>query len=380
MAVDFVAAIAAVECFDYQQELVKRQVTEAVDRLGGIKRFVKPGQKVLVKPNLLMKRRPEEATTTHPSVVQAIVELARDAGGLVTVADSPGGLYEPWFLKPVYHATGMEEVCRQTGAALNLDTGFQDVPFPEGKRVKNFPIIAPAVSADVIITAAKLKTHGMTGFSGAVKNLFGLVPGTYKADFHFRLSENEDFCSMLIDLCQCKTPALCLVDGVEAMEGDGPSGGTPRHVGCILAGDDPYYTDLAGLSIIGLPKEHVQMTMEAIRRGLCPETLEEKDRVQLAPFLQTDFKQAKTSTVDFFTRVPQWLRPLAKKLTVSEPVFVHGKCVGCGECAARCPAQIIRMERKRPFADLKQCIHCFCCQELCPAKAIDIKRKKWFLK
>jgi len=215
--------ISLLRCEDYEYDKVKEAIDRTFDNLGGISKYIKPGMKVLLKINLLMKKKPQEATTTHPVFVEALTRAVQEAGGIVTIADSPGGLYTEKALKGVYSICGIEETAKRTGAILNYDTGFEEVSFPDGKITKSFMVIKPVIDADLIITVPKLKTHGMTLFTGAVKNLFGVIPGTYKAEYHFRMPDKKDFCSMLVDLCQCVKPSLAIMDAIVGMEGNGPS-------------------------------------------------------------------------------------------------------------------------------------------------------------
>ena len=193
--------VSLIKTESYDPAEVERAVARHFELLG-VGAF-SPDARVTVKPNLIMRCPPERTATTHPAVIEAVVRQLQARGARrITIADSPGGLYNETVLRSVYRGCKIEEIANELGVRLNYDTDFETVSFPEGKTVKSFPIIRPVLDADVVITVPKLKTHMMTFYSGAVKNMFGAVPGVYKAEYHFSLPNKEDFCSMLVDLCQ----------------------------------------------------------------------------------------------------------------------------------------------------------------------------------
>ena len=346
---------------------------------------IKPEQKVLIKPNLLMKRTPEEFTTTHPYLVEAvIVELNKIGVKNIVVADSPGGMYTKQALKGIYDASGMTKVCEKyDNVELNFTTTFEDVHNENGKLVKSFPLITPVVNADFIIDVCKLKTHAMTGLSGGVKNLFGTIPGLTKPEFHWRFPEKEKFCNMLVDLCETVKPNFILVDAIHAMEGDGPSGGTKKECGLTIASDNPYELDLSLCHLIGVDSDKILTVKSSIERGLCCKTLEEIEFVgeELKP---QNFEIPQDKTIDFVGHIPQPLKKISKvlidKFFTSKPKIRTKECVGCGKCAESCPTKTISIIDRKAHIDYKNCISCFCCHEMCPIKVIDIKRSKLFKK
>ena len=238
-------------------------------------RALGPRSRVLVKPNLVAKHAPEKAVTTHPAVLDAVCAALRRRGvESITVADSPGGLYNPAVMKSIYKASGLLAVCERHGALAY--TACEAAPRKtDGVRVKEFSLLRPVLEADFIIDLPKVKTHVMTGMSCAVKNLFGTVPGLQKAEFHMRFPEKEPFGEMLVDLCETVRPQLIIADGVLAMEGDGPAGGTPRALGLELGGEDAYAVDLAVCRLMGMPAMRVPYLAAAHARGLCEAALEE---------------------------------------------------------------------------------------------------------
>lgn len=363
-------------CEDYGEERLEKALRQTFDNLGGIRRFITPGMKVVLKPNLVMKKRPEEAATTHPALVKVLTELLIEAGARVLLADSPGGLYTPGMLRGLYSYCGMEEACRSTGANLNYDTESVEVENPAGLLLKKVTVIKPLVEADLVINLPKLKTHGQMVYTGAVKNMFGAVPGALKAEYHLRMPDYKQFANALIDIFLSIKPGLTILDAITGMEGAGPTAGKPRHIGLLLAGVSAFEVDCAALKVVGISPAEVPVIREAIGRGLCGAESDvlmikgkrpEEVRVENFDFPAVD----RLSSIQFFERGPM-------KYAVSRlrprPVFKHALCVGCADCARHCPAHIIRMTNGKPHADLTRCIRCFCCQELCPAKAISIHR------
>lgn len=366
--------VSIIRCDDYDEEKVYRAVEESVDHLGGWKRFVKPGNKVVLKPNLLMFKKPEEAATTHPSVVKAVTEQVQKAGGVVTIAESPGGPYHEAMLRRVYKATGIEETADETGAILNYDLRVVEIQQPEAKYLKLMEVLKPLVDADVIINLPKLKTHTMMTYTGAVKNMFGAMAGTAKADLHLRMPDYVKFADSLIDIFLGVKPTLNLMDAVYGMEGYGPTNGSSRHIGLILASTDGFALDATALKVIQLPVEKVPVMKNAIERGFLDEDIkilgEQIENVTVSDFnipLLNDAERIERFNHGFFRLGRRWIRP--------RPQIQNEKCVMCGNCVKNCPPGVITMEKgKKPVIDYKNCIRCFCCHELCMHDAITIHR------
>lgn len=361
----------------YDQPLVNKAVQEHLERFNLLAKL-SPDTKVLIKPNLLMKRTPGEFTTTHPSIVEAVIIWLRENGiTKITVADSPGGPYTVSALKGIYHASGMADVCQRHNVTLNMDTSSRNLDNKKGKLVKQFPIITPVCDADFIIDICKLKTHAMTGLSGAVKNLFGTIPGLTKPGFHARFPEKAPFCSMLVDLCETIRPGFVLVDAIQAMEGNGPSGGTLRETGLILASDNPYELDYCLCKIIGVAPESILTVKESISRGLCSGDFDRLNLIGALPNLKP-FRVPRESSLDFTTFLPPMIRRPVRSFVFhylsAKPVILIAKCIGCGKCAESCPQKTIQIKSKKAKIQYRNCIRCYCCHEMCPVKAIDIRK------
>lgn len=369
--------VMAYKAESYQQELIDEVVEKIFCQWQGADQL-SADTKVTIKPNLLMKRDPAQATTTHPSLIKGVIHALQKRGVTqITVADSPGGVYTKGALLPIYQTCGMTEAAE--GCTLNTDTGYQVMENPKGVLIHRFNIINPVAEADMVISVAKLKTHAMTTMSGGVKNLFGCVPGLQKPEFHYQFPENHNFCQMLVDLAETVRPDLTIVDAVVAMEGDGPSAGLPRQVGTVFGCDSPYPLDLVMATMIGLDPLSVATIEHSIRQGLCPANFDEITVIGDGYHEIKDFLLPASKPLDFTQHIPAFLKPLAaflrNKVFATRPVIRTKDCIGCGKCAESCPAKTIGIIERKAIIDYSKCIQCYCCHEMCPVKAIDIEAK-----
>nr|WP_041721835.1 DUF362 domain-containing protein [Alkaliphilus metalliredigens] len=378
--------VSLIECKDYDYDLVKQSVVKSFENLGEISKFINKGDRVLLKLNLLMKKKPEDATTTHPMFTKALAEILINYGAEVIIGDSPGGPYNINLLKGVYRACGIEEIANEVGAQLNYNTNVVEIKNEEGLLLKKITAIEVLQEVDKVISVSKLKTHGMMMFTGAVKNMFGIVAGLEKAEYHVRMPGNVDFSNALVDICVASKPVLSFMDGIIGMEGDGPSAGDPRQIGAVIASTSPYHLDVVATSIIGLIPVKVPTIERCVERGLCRGTLEdiELKGENIDKFMIDDFIVPEIRSLDLLEgKLPKFLRDILNGALQPRPVFIHDRCIGCRDCANSCPPEVIKMINKKPIVDLHGCIRCFCCQELCPVKAVDIHRPllmKWLAK
>ena len=364
-------------CKDYSEDAVR----EAFDRLlpEGALDFVTPGMRVAIKANLVAAMKPESAGVTHPALVTELCRRLIARGAEVVVGDSGGGPFNAAVMSTIYRVSGMTAV-EAVGATLNRDFSQVEVEMPEAREAKRFTATAWLQNAGAIINFAKLKTHGMMGYSGIVKNLFGTIPGTLKLEYHFSHPEAERFADMLVDLNEYWRCRLNILDGVVAMEGNGPTAGEAREVGALLASTSPYALDVAALSLMGLAPERCPTAVAAAERGLGPTSLSEVDVDEaLLSYAVPDFKLIDTgSVVEFSSLLPGWLGKVAGKLAprllTSRPAPGRRECIGCRKCEGVCPAKAIVMKNKLPVIDRTACIRCFCCQEFCPVGAMKVKR------
>ncbi|MCL2416067.1 MAG: DUF362 domain-containing protein [Defluviitaleaceae bacterium] len=371
--------ISLTPCNDYDYNATKTAITQNIAHLGGFAPYINPGERVLLKINMLMKKSPNQATTTHPTFVRALSDLLLEYGCKVMIGDSPGGPFSEGYLRGIYKVTGMEEISKETSATLNANFKQTEKELPCGKLLKRLTITDMLNDVDKVISVSKLKTHGMMTFTGAVKNMFGIIPGLIKMEYHLNMPEHSDFADMLIDVCECAEPVLSFMDGIVGMEGAGPSAGNPRKIGVCIASDSPYALDMAACSIINLDFDRVPTIVQSQKRGLSPASLNQAEMLgnPISDFAVTDFEIPETKIVS----VPKnpLLAGITNKFLQPRPKFLKNLCIGCGDCERLCPAKVIKIENKFPCIELKNCIRCFCCQELCPKKAVEIHRPR-FLK
>lgn len=365
--------VAVQKCERYDPELVEAAMRRAVDSLGGMERFVKPGDRVFLKVNLLRSSRPDQAVVTHPSVVRAAVRLLQEAGGVVIIGDSPSGTFNVGVLRRAYKMTGYEAVARDTGATLNLNTNSVHLANPRGKLIKRFEVMQAVVGADAIVTLPKLKTHVFTHFTGATKILFGLIPGVTKVGYHTKLQNVERFSEMLIDLLGLLPPRLAIMDAVVGMDGDGPSGGRPRPVGLIMASPDSVALDVVATTVVDIKPLSVPILRAAADRGLTRGYVSDSELrgERLKDVQVADFLPAQTSRLDL-SRLPGFLRRWVTDQLVVRPVANPARCTGCGTCFVDCPVKAITMADGVAVVDPGICIRCYCCHEFCPDRAIDL--------
>ena len=369
------AKVSIVRCPDYSEKYVLKMVKCAVDLLDGMDAFVRRGNRVLIKPNLLSARNPEKAVTTHPSVVKAVIQLVRDAGGVPMVGDSPatGGLLK------VASKAGIYNVVREMNCKL---VDFDDVVEVKGSHqgvFKTLEVARAVMDCDVLINLPKLKTHGMTIMTLSVKNLFGCIPGTKKIQWHLKAGVNRhSFAQMLVDLYGIIRPSLNVVDAVVGMEGDGPGGGDPREIGLIFAGADGIAVDSTICHVVGLPPPDLLTSRigSDLRLGVgCLKDIEivgeEIEEVKVGGFLFPRSMEPQWG-------LPQPLRGLLRNALTAKPRIREDICKLCEVCVEGCPSQAITVERGKIDIDYSKCIRCFCCSEFCPERAIDI-RQGWLL-
>ncbi len=363
-------------CGDYGEKNAVSALEAVLEPLGGLD-WVEKGMRIAVKANLVGPFRPESAAVTHPSLLAALARLLTGRGALVTVGDSPGGIYGRVYLDRVYNAAGMRAV-EAAGGRLNYDFGVGEADFAGAAVLKSFAYTRWLDEADAIINFCKLKAHGMMGMSAAVKNLYGTIPGTFKVEYHYKYSNHRDFADMLVDLNEYFKPRLSLADAVVAMEGNGPTAGVPRFMGALLASESPYKLDLACAGLMGLGRDSVPYLKAAYERGLIP-----ADRSGLLidgdyeAFIAKDFKNvAVRRELTFFLGggFGALFSKAADRALRPSPRLEDGACAGCGVCSGLCPAKAIRISAGKARIDRKACIRCFCCQEFCPKGAMKVHR------
>jgi uncharacterized protein (DUF362 family)/Pyruvate/2-oxoacid:ferredoxin oxidoreductase delta subunit len=359
--------VSVVRCAAYDPAEIRDALRRVLEPLGGMEAFVRSGQRVLLKPNLLSAKDPKRAITTHPNLVEAVADEVRRCGATPVVGDSPGGAIRG--IKREWANTGMEEMARRAGVELvNFEaSGARAVKFGS----YTFYVAKPVLEADVIINLPKLKTHSLTLLTCAVKNMFGVMPGFRKGEQHKLYPKPEEFARMLVHLYKLVTPSLSIVDAALAMEGNGPSSGTPKWLGLLMAGEDAIAVDAAAARLIGFPEGFVDTTRIAAEMGLGEGRVEELHLAGDAADARAEGFLLPSNRVHKL--VPRPLVKLVAPFVWVKPVIDPSKCIGCGFCAESCPVKTIHKDGSVYRIVDKHCIKCLCCHELCPESSIEIK-------
>lgn len=354
---------------DYELPRLRNDVIGLLEPLGGISAFVKAGERVLLKPNMLAVKSPEQAVTTHPALVRVVAELVREAGGTVLIGDSPGiGGFQR-----VAEKSGIAAAARDSGATL---AEFNDTVEMKGAGTfRRIHLARTYLEADKVINLPKLKTHEMMTMTCAVKNLFGAVVGTEKAGWHLKAgTSREQFARLLLEIYLLKKPTLNIVDGIVAMEGNGPGSGDPIKLGLLIAGVNPVAVDVVAGKLTGIPADLLHIEREAVAMGLPGSRIDEISICgpTLESLPETRFRLPSGLDVQF--GLPSFLKRALKKHMTSFPAADRKKCILCGICRDACPPVAITIKNSALSVDNARCIRCWCCRELCPHDAMAVKR------
>lgn len=361
------------KCGGYELEKVKKALEEGFELLGGLDKFIGKDEKVLLKVNSLFNASVEKAVCTHPVMLQAVIQLVKRKTKNIYVGDSPAVGSFSFCAKK----NGMLEVIRAEGVNIaGLSKEEYALENKSAIKYRSFKVDGFIKAADKIISLPKFKTHGLMYMTLAVKNMFGIIPGTAKAGYHLRAgSDKKIFAEMLVDLYMSRPPDLNILDGVIGMEGNGPGGGNPVNTGVILMAKDGFAMDFTAPKIAGIDpnlvltnavyKEHILKGKE-IDIEIKGEKLED---VIYKGFLPVTGPKSSSKR-------PGFLINLAKNLITPKQVYLKEKCTGCLTCVKACPVKALSYEKGKGIScDYGKCIRCFICQEICPEQAIVIKKQ-----
>ncbi len=347
--------IAKQAVYDYRS--LKPQMFELLDNLGG--GLIAKNCRVVVKPNLLAPASPQRAMLTHPLVVKGVVEYVLERGGKVQISDSPAmGAFEK-----VLKESGIREALR--GLEVTYREFKESTTVDVGEPFKNLEIARDALEADVLINLPKLKTHSQMLLTLGVKNLFGCVVGFRKPQWHLRAGvDREVFAALLVRIYQAINPKLTILDGILAMEGEGPGkGGRPKELGLLLGSTDAAALDAAVCGLLGLREDELLTNKIAGTFGLLDGPVELRgDRVAIG-----EFKLPVMAPVVFG---PRFAHALLRKHLIQRPRVEEPLCKSCGDCVRYCPAEAIAFRQKKIRFDYEKCIRCYCCLEVCPHGAL----------
>jgi uncharacterized protein (DUF362 family)/Pyruvate/2-oxoacid:ferredoxin oxidoreductase delta subunit len=369
-----VSTVALVRCENYEHHNVSRAVRQGIDLLGGPGLFARPGEKILFKPNWLVADPPEKLTVTHPMIFRAMVEVFKTTGALLSYGDSPA-IQSP---ETAARQTGFLPIATAEGVVLADFKGGREIVFSGGLQNKKFVVANGALDCDGIISLPKLKTHGLERVTGCVKNQFGCVPGALKGEFHVKLASAIDFARMLVDLNTFLAPRLYVMDGVIAMEGNGPRGGTARPMKVILFSADPIALDATVCRMIDIDPEFVPTITLGMEAKSGTWKTEEIELVgdPLESFVDVDF-DVRREPVQPYSRGKG--SGFLRNAIVPKPFIIAEKCTRCGTCVNACPVDPKAVDwhdgnrKVPPSYKYERCIRCYCCQELCPEGAVRLK-------
>ena len=389
--------VVVLPCETYEEERIYQLMKNGLEELGGVESLIHKEEKILLKPNLLKKAEVEKAVITHPVIVGAFARILREKGyENIVLADSCGH----GTTKQVIQGTGMDTYLEKYRIpAIDYTKGVR-VENPDGIQAKDFILPKELLEADCVISLSKMKTHALERITGAVKNSYGFIYGKNKAIGHTKYPSADSFARMLIDLNQYVKPRLYIMDGITAMEGNGPGAGDPVAMNVILMSTDPVALDSVFARLVYLKPEMVPTNYHGEKMGLgnCkeenveivvagrenPTTADRRDVEKQCRTISMEDLLDKYGNPNFNVDRTQlrnnvWTR-LAKALNIfqKKPYIEADKCVSCGICVNSCPvpgkAVDFRNGRNHPpVYDYKKCIRCFCCQEMCPKKAIKVK-------
>ncbi len=365
-------AVSLLSHAHYDPDATLDRVRRLLAPLGGMERFVRPGARVVLKPNLVFGRSPDRAINTHPAVVRAAALLAKEAGaGSVAMGDSPG--YGS--ARAAMKACGLAAVAEEAGIEMIEFTPREHVD--EDRRFLRLELAAELLEADAVINLPKMKTHGQMLMTLAVKNMFGAVPGARKFQWHYRAGRDRMlFARVLNEVAEAVTPALSILDAVVGMDGTGPSAGRARPVGFLAASGNPWSLDAVVTDILGIDRGDVFTLAEKRVRdagawerplvlGDAPEGLRPED--WRLPRLRT-LQMHGGAVEKYFPSLGRWLRG-----RVSPPPAANALCSGCGYCVSICPAKAMRVEGGKVRIDDGACIRCYCCHELCQTHGLSFR-------
>jgi len=362
------ASVGIVKQLGYEPEPLNKAIDKLLSLLGGLDSFIKPGEKVLIKPNLLSARIPDDGVTTHPEIMRAVIRRVKAITDTVIIGDSPGGYGAN--ADEVYEKTGAKRVAEEEGAQL--------VKFNTSKRVGHYPIAIPVLEADKIISLPKFKTHDVMLITAAVKNMYGIIPGISKARQHSLAPRGKDFAPIIVDVFSIRKPELTLVDAIVGMDRDGPSRGRIRNTNFMIASSDAVAIDSVLMKIVGTKPLDLYTNREAQDRGLGVADLkrikilgDSIDSVKVSGF---EFSQ-----IGFLNKIPASMFWLIKYLINFKVSIDRKKCIKCKLCQESCPADAITINSDKCSVDTPKCLLCLCCREICPHGAIKVNRN-WLVR
>lgn len=377
--------VIVVPCDTYDEEKVYNCLKLGIAALGGLDKLIEKDERILVKPNFLSAAEADKAVTTHPSVIKGFLKILSEEGYVsVKYGDSPG------HGSCAGAAAKMGLTSENTYGAILADMSEEvTVPYEAGLTCNEFHFSREVVEADAIVNICKMKTHALERITGAVKNVYGLICGYRKAAGHVKYPNASVFARALCDIHRCVKPRLHIMDGIVAMEGNGPGNGTPINMNVLLFSTDPVAADTVFCYLVNLDPELIPTNVQgqAMNIGVYDESLIDivyVEDVANPGIITKDELYAKLGNGDF--DVPRnkpkktFLFNYSSFMTkfARRPYIDKKECVKCGICVSHCPVPGKAVDFKKgknecPVYDYTKCIRCYCCQEMCPKNAIKVR-------
>ncbi len=361
--------VSVVKCKTYNAEDVRNAVEKAISDIGF---EIKEGSEVLLKPNVLMGAKPEKAITTNPAILDAVCNILGKKKCKIMIGESCGMVLKGGVLE-AFEEAGIADIARKHNAKLVSFSSekLKKVHNENAAFAKEMHLPEILFNVDLVISLPKMKTHTLMLYTGAVKILFGCIPGGKKQEYHAIAKSKGEFANLLLDIWQNVKPSLTIMDAVEGMDGNGPSNGNIVKPGLVLASDNAIALDIVAERIIGFEGE-VPTNRLALERDLI-------DKEQITVVGEEPRFAFKKPSVDA-SKIPQWLSGFFMKRAMSYPYPMPDKCKRCWNCVKVCPVGAMQKtsEKEAPFCDKEKCIACYCCHEMCPYDAIELKRSLMF--
>lgn len=350
------------QCTAYDEILLRNTMEDMLDRLGGLRSIVKAGDKVFLKVNLTGPYAPEQAATTHPAIVKVLVQMIKELKAYPVIGDGPATVSSPLDI------TGISKVADEEHVRAFLFSEHKEIGVENPLIVSSIKYSRDLLETDKIINIPKLKTHALTMFTGAMKNMFGAVEFSQRKSLH-QYRSSDDFAKVIADVFSIRQPDLNIMDGILAMEGIGPVHGKPVQLGYLLASRDAVALDVIASSLLSYNPGDIPMFRYAAEKRL---GVANRDEILVSG--EHDFANTGRS----FEKIPALsgvIRDRFLNIVMGSVICSKDKCSRCGDCKSGCPANAIRMD-PYPLIDAHLCLHCFRCYEVCCQGAISIKLKR----
>lgn len=371
--------VSLLRCENYDVDLIEKKIREGFELLGGeeyVRKVIPFNSKVMLKPNMLSVEGQNSIVVTNHKFFEAVIRVLKDYSSDISFGDSPGF----GDAKKAAEKIGLLQVAERYGVKYADFNDSTHVKLEDSILCRSWTVAKAPYESDVLITIPRIKTHAMAFYTGAIKNQFGCIPGTLKAAWHTRMPDANNFCKMLLDLNTLVGTSFAIVDGIVAMQGNGPKSGTPYDLKSIVMGKSPSAVDSVAVRLIGykdpLETPVLKEAYDSKWGVVLPEDIEVVGE-KIEDLKAKDFELCRKGG-NFFFMNPQ-VNNFLRTLIAPNPILIEDKCISCRRCQEVCPEkprviQMVDMNGKlKPTWNMKECIRCFCCQELCPAGAIETR-------